>query len=757
MSLVGRTIGSVRLVERLGAGGGGEVFLGIDEKLKRKVAVKAIRGEARLGDDARARLLREARVLSQLEHPNICRLYEYVQKDDSDFLILELVEGRTLAEVLSEEGVPSDAMDLAQQILQALVAAHSVSVVHRDLKPANIMVTDDRRVKVLDFGLARAVRGQPLENPPVGEGAGAAVPVDLSGVDVTVTRFGAVAGTPRYMSPEQARGERITAAGDIYSVGLVLQELFTGVRPLQDTDDVKMLYHKAMWGESMAVEGVSRPLKELIQQCKALDPKERPSAEGVLERLRWIAGAPARRVRKAVVAAFVILLAVASVVSTIGFVRARSAQRKAEQAAAEAESVASFLEDMLASADPSSMGRDVRVVDVLDDAAERIDETFADTPLRKAAVELVLGRTYRSLGDFEAARVLIENAVEIRERELGSDAGETVSALHLLGGLARDQGRMEEATETLRSVFDRRRESLGPDDPKTLATESELTVTLGHRRQFDEAADLAEDVLDRRRRLYGAEAEETLAAEHLLARIYAQIDRLDEAEALAHHAVEGYREGLGPAHPKTMTAVSTLSRILGFEGHIDQAEALIRDLVDQTAEILGPDHPKTIEARANLAVYLLARKEYEKGVEILQSVIEDQKRVLPPAHPSTLNSMKNLASGLMGLGRLDESRDIMRRRWELAEEAYGARHRISLECRSGLASVLLADSEPEKAEQIYREVLAARREIFGDHHGATLRSLRDLARCLRALGRDEEADVLDTERARLTEEGVTAG
>ena len=275
MNLVGSQVGAIRLLELLGSGGGGDVYLGIDERLDREVAVKAIRGEARLDDRARARLLREARMLSQVEHANICRLYGYVQQDDSDFLILELVRGKTLRELMAEHPVPNNAMKLALQVADALVAAHQLSVVHRDLKPSNIMVTADGQVKVLDFGLARAV----AQDSSRSSDAGADVPMTFpNNADATVTRQGAIAGTPRYMSPEQARGESLTAASDMYAFGLLLQELMTGVSPFADALAGEQVHSKAMWGETEAVSGLGRDLTRLINDLKALSPGRRPSA-----------------------------------------------------------------------------------------------------------------------------------------------------------------------------------------------------------------------------------------------------------------------------------------------------------------------------------------------------------------------------------------------------------------------------------------------------------------------------------------------
>ena len=153
--LLGTRIGHIRIVALLGKGGMGSVYVGFDERLQRRVALKAIQ-EGRLDAEARARFLREARVLSQLRHPNICLIHDYLEGDGRDFLVLELVEGRNLKEViLSQSTTPALKMRIARQIASALAASHRAGIIHRDLKPANIMVTDTDEVKILDFGLAR--------------------------------------------------------------------------------------------------------------------------------------------------------------------------------------------------------------------------------------------------------------------------------------------------------------------------------------------------------------------------------------------------------------------------------------------------------------------------------------------------------------------------------------------------------------------------------------------------------------------------
>jgi serine/threonine protein kinase len=158
-SLLGTKIQQFRVVNLLGRGGMGEVYAGYDEKLERKVALKTLHTENRLDPEAKARFLREARILSQLAHPGICQIFDFIETDAFDVLVLELIRGRNLREALKEGMGPREQLQIAQELTAVLIAAHAKGVIHRDLKPDNAMLTEEGRVKVLDFGLSRSIEG----------------------------------------------------------------------------------------------------------------------------------------------------------------------------------------------------------------------------------------------------------------------------------------------------------------------------------------------------------------------------------------------------------------------------------------------------------------------------------------------------------------------------------------------------------------------------------------------------------------------
>ena len=360
MTMIGSTIGRIRLIELAGKGGMGEVFVGYDETLGRKVAVKCVSQDYRFNHQVAGRILREARILSRLAHPNICQIYDLIQGNEGDFLILELVDGQDLKQAMAQGLDAKSKLRVAQQIADVLVAAHAEGVIHRDLKPDNIMLTLDGNVKVLDFGIARSLDLELAQLtstlPPLpltgSEESGKTQPMTPDGTLIEA-RLGSesnVMGTPRYMSPEQARAEPITPASDMYSFGLLLQELLTEKSPYRRRQPLPTLLLDVAAGRSLPVEGQDHDITQLINRLKSLEPRLRPTAKGTADRLRWIRERPVRRLRRALAAAIVLLVVGLSVKYTLDLDRERQA---AVTARGQAEDlVAYMLEDLSGELEP---------------------------------------------------------------------------------------------------------------------------------------------------------------------------------------------------------------------------------------------------------------------------------------------------------------------------------------------------------------------------------------------------------------------
>ena len=262
----GARLGSYRVVAPLGAGGMGHVYRARDARLGRDVAVKVVNEHLTRDPSVVDRFVREARAASRLNHPNIVTIHEIGEAEGGRFIVMELVEGRTLRAMAADRVPWESVVDVGRQIAKALAAAHAAGIVHRDVKPENVMVRDDGLVKVLDFGLARLL-------PNHGEAADTAT---ASG-----TEAGVVLGTLRYMAPEQARGEAVERAADVFALGLVLYELATGRHPFgADTSlgIVGAIASDAALPPSRLNTEIPAALDAVLLQMLDKDPRRRPTA-----------------------------------------------------------------------------------------------------------------------------------------------------------------------------------------------------------------------------------------------------------------------------------------------------------------------------------------------------------------------------------------------------------------------------------------------------------------------------------------------
>ncbi len=314
--MIGKTIGSYQILAELGRGGMGEVYRARDTKLNREAAIKVLPELFAHDAERLARFTREAQTLASLNHPNIAQIYGVEESAPSTgsgqagtlALVMELVDGEDLSEIIARGPVPvDDALQMARQIAEALEAAHDLGIIHRDLKPANIKVRQDGAVKVLDFGLAKAV------DPAGASGTNAANSPTLT---AHATQMGMVIGTAAYMSPEQARGKNVDRRADIWAFGIVLYEMLTGRRVFEggEISDVlaAVLRQDIDW---TALPPTTPPrIRRLLERCLDRDARGRlrDIGEARVEIAKTLSGAPDSGTSMAVTGAPVSVAAPAS-------------------------------------------------------------------------------------------------------------------------------------------------------------------------------------------------------------------------------------------------------------------------------------------------------------------------------------------------------------------------------------------------------------------------------------------------------------
>jgi eukaryotic-like serine/threonine-protein kinase len=783
----GQTIGHIRIEQQLGEGGMGAVFVGFDEALQRRVALKAVHSEL-LDAKTRARFLTEARLLSQLDHPNVCRIYGYldgVEGEESDFLVLELIGGRTLRQALREGIDPRHKLRIAEEVARALAAAHEKGIVHRDLKPDNVMLTEAGEVKVLDFGLARAEppggdgdpppelagseegdrgTGEPPSQPPAAsasrrdpspartaieagrEPSFAPRPAASEGAIWVPSlslesAHGHLLGTPGFMSPEQARGEAATAASDVYTLGLLLQELFTGQPPYEPDLPLPQLLAKATGGETLPAAGIKDPdLLALLGRLQALAPEARPTAAEAAERLAWIRGKPGRRRRRLLAAAVAAAFLAGGVKYTLDLRRER---RLAVEARNEAEQVSAFLVDLFRVSDPQEgRGRTITAGEILDLGAARLDRELAEQPRVQARLLHTIGTVYLQLGLYDRAAPLLEKALETRRRLLGEESPEVAESLEAVGRLDERQGDYAAARPLLERSLALREAALGPGDPEVAQSLDALAGLAFSQGDYPRALSLWQRALAVREKALGPR--DPRVAELLDRLATTQLRSGDDAaaKALFERALALRQEALGPRHPQVAESLANLANFHRQHGEPARAEPLYRQALEIDEEVLGPAHPSVARNLYNLGLCLMDLGDYAGAEARLRRALDIQRQALGADHPEVATSLNSLATLYHRRGDAAQAETLYRQALAVQERALGPDHPSIGYTLMNLGLLLSQHHDLAGAEALYRRAIAIWEKRLGPDHPLVIQALGNLADLRRDRGDPADAEAL---------------
>lgn len=687
----GKKIGHFIVLNKIGEGGMGIVLEAYDEKLKRKVALKVLNKDLNFNEVAKARFKREAYVLSSLEHQNICRIYDLFEEGGKDILVLELIEGKDL-NIIIEENLPNHIkFNIAHQICEALNVAHSKGIIHRDLKPSNILITKNYIVKILDFGLAGIIMDEEVKNISeeslTEDKIYEKITTVLYGIskkdDSKLTRAGTVMGTLNFMSPEQARGEKLTTKSDIYSFGLLLQELFTGKPAFEPKETIKDTLAKAQKGETIPVSGIDKDLKSLIEKMKSLDPNQRPDSFYVSEKLNWIKEKPKRFIKKAIFASFITILLVFALSMIFFNYKILKEQKRAEKEAIMSKQVLDFLIETFEVSDPYiAKGEEIKAKDILDEATNEINYKFSGEPLIKAKLLSVMGLVYLKLGLNEKSIYLLESSIKIYNNFSEKDNLDFSEALRNLGYYHKINGDYKEAEKYYNKSLEIYQNN--KNEIKIAEMFSEIGELYREDGRYKEAENLINKALEIFKKNYGIYNQNVTTALNNLAIIYETKKEYKKAEQIYKNILSIDEKILGKKHPDYSKDLNNLGDLYSKLGRLDEAEEIIKKSNEIDKNIFGKDHPETATGLNNLGAVYYSKKEYDKAEYYYKEAIRIFENSISKEHPTLGAFKRNLGLVYFEKGKFKEAEVLYREALRIWEKTLEPSHPYILKLKNNL-------------------------------------------------------------------------
>jgi eukaryotic-like serine/threonine-protein kinase len=760
------------LLRKLGEGGMGQVWLAEQvAPVRRQVAVKLIK--AGMYDEAVVqRFQSERQSLAIMDHPAIAKVFDAgTTPQGQPYLVMEYVPGLPITEYCDRHKLSiKDRLQLFIHACEGVQHAHQKAIIHRDLKPSNILVIEvdgKPTPRIIDFGLAKTTA------PPV------------SGESL-LTQLGQFIGTPGYMSPEQVNlsARDIDTRTDVYTLGVVLYVLLTGLQPFETKRREKPSLEE--WLRQLREEEPPNPSTKVSgdkDTSSATADARRTEPKQLISQLRgdldWITmralerdrtrryGTPSElaadlerflnhepvlarpastgyRLRKyirrhrvamsvgagvlSVLVAFAVVQALQLRATTRERDHAKQERDRASQERDRATRIAAFMSNMFKVPDPSeARGNSVTAREILDRAANDIGAGLAQDPEVQSQMMQEMASTYINLGLLARAQTLAQRALDARQSLHGANDPKTLESMTQLGLILHMQGHDADAEPLVRRALADERRVLGADDPLTLETADDLAMVLNPLGRFPEAEKLAREVVDSSTQRLGPESALTLRAQNHLGAILFYAGHAADAEKVLRPALEVERRVWGPDHPETMKALTMLAISLHHQNRFTDAEVLYREVLASSERVFGTEHRSTAVAMANLANMFTDEQHLPQAEELYRQALAILLRTVGADHPSTLLGELNLTRVLRSEGRLQEAEKLQRQTLAAEIRAHGPEYPDALASQSELASTLFLERRYAEAEKLARESFDIQLRILGPRH-------RDVVDTLQRLG-----------------------
>jgi tetratricopeptide (TPR) repeat protein/predicted Ser/Thr protein kinase len=747
-TLAEQPFGPYRLTRKLGEGGMGVVYLGVRDDLGTVAAIKILR-DAWLSPARRERFALEQRVLAQLNHPSIARLYDAdTLRDGTPWFVMEYVEGEPLTTYCRSRSVAmKDRLRLFRDVCEAVQHAHRNMVVHRDLKPSNILVAAQGAVKLLDFGVSKQLDVIQM----------------LEGGD---TRTSVRLMTPQYAAPEQIRGGATGVHTDVYALGVILYELLTDrlpydvgggtvedaervvltatpEKPSTDSDlDVLCLtaMHKDRERRYASVEALTRDVDHFLNG----EPLEARPDSAFYRTSKFV-----RRHRAALAAVAAVVLVVASLIAfyTVRLARARDA---ALAESVRTQRVERFMLDLFNAGEKEAGPADnLKLVTVVDRGVLQASALDRE-PLLQAELFETLGGIYRKLGRFDDADRLLQSSLDTRRSHAGPESADVVRGLVAVALLRGDQARVDEAEKSARDALAIARKHFSADqDLMGLATDA-VGEVLSQRGAYDTSIAMLSEAL-RLRSAPGAEQAELASTLFQLASVHFYAGHFDESEALNQRVLEMHRQLYGERHPLVAEDIVNLGAIQYEHGKYADAERLYRDGLAINEHWYGPETYPAAATMTMLGRALEREDRLDEAESYLRHALTINEQTFGNSHPRVASALNDLGNVAMMRGKPAEAEPHFRRIGEIYRATYGEQHYLVGIASSNLAGVYMARNEFKTAEAMYRSAIETFTKAQSPDHLNTGIARIKLGRSLLKQRRYDEA-----EREVLTGYGIVS-
>lgn len=728
-----KAVGRYRLLEKVGEGGMGEVWEAEQlSPVRRRVAYKVIR-RGMDSEEVVARFETERQAVALMDHPCIAKVFDAgVTARGRPFFVMEFVPGIPLDEHCDKHRLTTrERLELFIKVCEGVQHAHHKAIIHRDLKPSNVLVAvqdDEATPKIIDFGVAKATSQRLTEK-------------------AMHTEMGQLLGTPEYMSPEQAEmsHQNIDTRTDVYSLGIMLYSLLVGALPFdakefrqQSFDEIRRrIREDDPPRPSTQITRMGPASTEHATHCRTDIGALRNQLKGDLD---WIVmkaiekdrsrryGSPTelgadirrylldepvlatppsplyktrkfvRRHRYGVSAAATLLVLLISFAITMAVQAGRIAEQRdrANKEAETARLVSDVMEGLFTESDPTeTRGATVTAREILDRGAVRIHKELNAQPQVQARLLAIMGRVYRSLGLYDQAQPLLEEALAIQEQDEDIDANELAKVLSGLGNLLRNTGSYAESEALIRRALEVRRTALGPEGPEVASSLSDLGILLLEKGDLDGARETLENSLAMR------------------------------------------EKALGANDPAIATSLNNLAIVARKSRDHEQALKMYRRALAILEKNYGADHPDLANVLNNMGVVQNSLGRTTQAQQSYQRSLTIRESVLGPEHPDVALTLNNMGNLMQRQGDLTAAEQLHRRALAIREATFGEYHPAVAQSAQNLAVVVGAQGDYPAARQLYERALLINESVLGERHAKVALTHYNLA-CITALEGDRD-------------------